>query len=216
MPIFSTHIKLAQELSKDFQVFDIGAYLFGAIYPDTRIATGVDRGLLHDAALIANKDFINSGDFQKGWVAHLIIDEAFNNLVSGYVEHLKNEPGFDLDKYVKAIKIVGDIIDSSKIDLIDFLQKIKGKKVNYFNEDLLLIDRYVDTYANSYAKKFDEDLYFIKRKELNIDKDPEVVKSIYKNILAAESEKIEKLFEIDLIGEIKKNWLPEVMRLLKA
>ena len=51
MAFTATHIKFALDFKDKYDIKDLSHYLSGAIYPDSRYVTGIDRNLTHNSDL---------------------------------------------------------------------------------------------------------------------------------------------------------------------
>jgi hypothetical protein len=67
-----THIRYAVDTSRDQNIKDWDAYISGALYPDSRYVTGVDRRLTHRLENMPPRK--KWDDFHRGWAAHIICD----------------------------------------------------------------------------------------------------------------------------------------------
>lgn len=75
MAMEATHVRFARDLSERLGVLDFVAYYSGAVYPDSRYATGIPRTATHNDSLCPQDPFQHGlGDFEKGWATHLIYD----------------------------------------------------------------------------------------------------------------------------------------------
>ncbi len=73
----ATHVRFARDLAVRLLVTDRAAYYSGAVYPDSRYATGIPRTATHNDALCPQDPFQHGlGDFEKGWATHLAYDQA--------------------------------------------------------------------------------------------------------------------------------------------
>ena len=57
MGLEATHIRFALDLKEDLDAKDLNKYLSGAIYPDSRHVTKLERKVTHNFDLVVNKDF---------------------------------------------------------------------------------------------------------------------------------------------------------------
>lgn len=116
MSLIATHIRFALDTKNKYQIQDIGEYLSGAIYPDSRYVTGIDRSLTH------NEDFLLPGfasdDFHQGWQTHIICDMAFDRAKREIFTELDFGLDHSDDDWINssAIKILSDIADLKKIN----------------------------------------------------------------------------------------------------
>jgi hypothetical protein len=74
MALEGTHVRFALDLMPLLKIDDIGAYCAGAVYPDTRYVTRVDRGVTHGPDCPHDPFAEGLSDFQRGWASHLLYD----------------------------------------------------------------------------------------------------------------------------------------------
>jgi len=74
MAMQATHVLFARDLAKFLEVKDQNAYYSGAIYPDTRYATKIDRNLTHGVPAPQDPFAIGLTDFERGWATHNLYD----------------------------------------------------------------------------------------------------------------------------------------------
>jgi hypothetical protein len=74
MALEGTHVRFALDLLPMLKIDDIGAYCAGAVYPDTRYVTRVDRNVTHGADCPHDPFAEGLTDFQRGWATHLLYD----------------------------------------------------------------------------------------------------------------------------------------------
>jgi len=69
-----THVRFAKQLKERLEICDENAYYAGAIYPDSRYITHIERTRTHGE--FCPQDIFASGltDFEKGWATHLVYD----------------------------------------------------------------------------------------------------------------------------------------------
>lgn len=84
MALEATHIRFAFDLKAIYGVQDIERYISGAIYPDSRYITGVDRLITHPEHY-RDWDLKNINDFQKGWFAHLLADDIQREIIKEFL-----------------------------------------------------------------------------------------------------------------------------------
>jgi hypothetical protein len=124
MPLSASHIKFALDQIDYFKPNDLDKYLEGAIYPDSRYLSGLDRSKTHDYDFWLEK-FWHDNDFKKGWASHNISDKAYLNGIREifplWVD--LNEEWVKIENC--AVKIVGDIAVLGSLDIIDKLDIIK-------------------------------------------------------------------------------------------
>lgn len=74
MAMEMTHVRFALELISDLDVQDRGAYLSGAVYPDSRYYTHIERDKTHGDHVPVDPFNRELTDFQKGWATHIFYD----------------------------------------------------------------------------------------------------------------------------------------------
>jgi hypothetical protein len=123
MSLEATHIRFALELKDKYKIQDMGKYISGTIYPDSRYITKIERKLTH------NDDILNPSfaidDFRKGWQAHQICDSIQNYERKKMFPELflKECDGWTEDFHViaTAIKIIQDMDDMQHFPIQDYL-----------------------------------------------------------------------------------------------
>ncbi|MFA6099586.1 MAG: hypothetical protein WC750_01750 [Patescibacteria group bacterium] len=75
MALEATHMRFALDLKDRYQVKDLDKYISGAVYPDSRYITKIDRKLTHPVDYM-EWDILSLDDFKKGWHTHLVCDYA--------------------------------------------------------------------------------------------------------------------------------------------
>jgi hypothetical protein len=78
MPLSASHIKFALDQVDYFKPDDLGKYLEGAIYPDSRYLSGLERSKTHSHDFWL-EEFWRDDDFKKGWASHNLSDRAYVN-----------------------------------------------------------------------------------------------------------------------------------------
>lgn len=161
MALEATHLRFALELKKKFGVMDLGKYILGTSYPDSRYMTGIDRELTHNNSILTKK-FSIENDFKKGWQVHQICDliqyKSFLNkvtLLSGFGKEWIE------DKWVHftAAKIVQDIIDRQAFDIKNYLVYLEHAE-NPNGEDLEKINRFNGALIEQYSHEISLDIYY--------------------------------------------------------
>ncbi|MEK7102418.1 MAG: hypothetical protein AAB912_02170, partial [Patescibacteria group bacterium] len=89
MPLEATHIKFALDVQDKYSVQDVGKYLSGTIYPDSRYVTKIDRALTHGDYLLSPDFAID--DFKRGWATHFVCDKLFNKITDKNFPEYFNE-----------------------------------------------------------------------------------------------------------------------------
>ena len=154
MALEATHIRFALDLKDVYKVKDLGKYLSGTIYPDSRYVTGIDRTLTHNDEIL-KADFA-SDDFKKGWQLHHICDIIQNKLREKFLPelHLTHSKLFHTREWylATAAKIIQDQFDMQLFDLHSQLSLLEYVQ-NPNNEDIETIQKYNQFVVNLYKGK---------------------------------------------------------------
>ena len=106
-----THVRFAQDLKEVLNVQDDAAYYAGAVYPDSRYSTNIDRSLTHGGNSPNNPFTPGLSDFEKGWATHLSYDRnahpRYVALSPWSIEQAQQ--GNQVWQFMSAIKIVEDL-----------------------------------------------------------------------------------------------------------
>ena len=93
MSFQSTHLHFADEIKNILLVKDLTRYFSGALYPDSRYITKIDRDKTHSDVKLSTGKIINlKDDFHKGWQAHLIYDQLGINKLKMITLEQKYKP----------------------------------------------------------------------------------------------------------------------------
>lgn len=144
MALEATHLRFALDVRDDYHVADLSRYLSGAIYPDSRYVSGVDRVLTHPKAF-SDIPLPTSDDFRKGWETHLIYDLLQGEVFSGMSESMRGgvRQGDDVWRERTACKIIQNEIDFDFLKIAEILPCI-GVIMTPFGERPELVKRYHD------------------------------------------------------------------------
>jgi len=135
MALEATHIRFALDVKDDHRVLDLGKYLSGTVYPDSRYVSGIDRRLTHPEDFL-NKAFIRNDDFLKGWAMHLLYDQIqYDVTKEKFPEIFEFETGQGSKRWIyhTALKILQDMDDITKFDiksvlpLLDYVENPNGE-----------------------------------------------------------------------------------------
>jgi len=154
MPLEATHIRFALDLQNKYQIKDIQQYISGAIYPDSRYITGIDRNLTHDDKFLLPE--FAQDDFHKGWQTHRICDLVYNIIVKTrlFIDlfpvsyNSYNEPEWVT---LTALKIIQDMDDMQSFNIQQYLPYLdyppnpnqeQIEEIKKYNQ--LMIDLYKD------------------------------------------------------------------------
>jgi hypothetical protein len=86
MALPATHIRFAAVIAKRLAVTDMGAYLSGTLYPDSRWVTGIDRQQTHGRRCL-DPGFA-CDDFTAGWHIHCLCDCIQGDIHGGLLDGL--------------------------------------------------------------------------------------------------------------------------------
>lgn len=154
MSLEATHIRFALDLKDSYEVRDMKKYLSGAIYPDSRYITKIDRHLTHDKGF-TKESFYKDDDFKKGWSSHLLCDranvEAILKIFPDLFEGLETEIVGGNKNWVMrtAIKVLQDVADAEALgiknyrEFIDHIETPNG-------EDPELMKKYAQIFIDKY------------------------------------------------------------------
>src|SRR5690242_13526073 len=124
MALEATHIRYALDVKDKYEVRDIEKYVSGAIYPDSRYITKIDRHLTHPEDFMS-WDVLELEDFRKGWYVHLLYDA-----IQGKVFRIKFPEIVATDilahgdeQWIKrtALKVLQDLDDVKNFDIVTYL-----------------------------------------------------------------------------------------------
>lgn len=156
MALEATHIRFALDLKDEYKIKDIGKYIRGTVYPDSRYVSKIDRRLTHNEEIL--KSQFREDDFKKGWQVHQVCDLVQNEMMKKDlgIEISFNSKDFNEKEWIIAssIKIIQDMNDLKSFDLQNYLKhfeeaenpnKEKIEDVKKFNNSLM------DLYRNKEA-----------------------------------------------------------------
>lgn len=135
MALEATHIRFALDLKDKYRVTELDKYLSGAIYPDSRYVTGIDRNLTHSDAFTHEAFYLND-DFKKGWAAHLLCDKIQYEVTKELLPQIFiGTKGQGSETWIAhtAVKIILDLDDCKKFDVkkylpfLDYIQTPNGE-----------------------------------------------------------------------------------------
>lgn len=147
MALEATHIRFALDLKDKYQVKDVAQYVAGAIYPDSRYFSGLDRILTHPTDFM-DWHWDEADDFKKGWFVHLLADRIqWLVIKEDLPDILEGKYGQGSEVWIKhtAIKILQDLDDANKFDIkqcfpyLKFITNPNGEdadKIKAYHESL--------------------------------------------------------------------------------
>ena len=106
-----THVRFAYDLKDDLQIKDENAYYCGAIYPDSRYLTGIDRNKTHGDSITRDPFTEGLSDFEKGWSTHLLYDWEASPLYRALTKEPDRFPSDFDDQWILicALKLLEDM-----------------------------------------------------------------------------------------------------------
>lgn len=178
-----THIRFARDLKSRLHIRDESAYYAGAIYPDSRYVTKIDRHLTHGGSSPQDPFIGGLSDFEKGWATHLTYDRLAHlqyTALSPWPNE-KIEQGNRIWRFISAAKVVEDMQSYQAMngDIRIILE------INFFdrpnNEDLAVLKAYTDIQRTLYQQPPNLDNYrdFLLTLSLNI----EVISGVMKYVV---------------------------------
>jgi len=169
MSLEATHIRFAVDQKDKYNIKDLGLYILGSIYPDSRYISKIDRKLTHNKHALS--DSFLTDDFKKGWQSHCIFDNEYSKMVKELFPELFVNIS-DADEWIisTAIKIVADIFDMRSFNIQSFLPYLDDTR-NPNNEDIDKIHQYNQLIKNAYEDNVSltVDDYVVILKEFGID-----------------------------------------------
>lgn len=110
MAMEATHVRFARDLAERLGVSDFAAYYSGAVYPDSRYATGIPRTATHNDPLCPQDPFQHGlGDFEKGWATHLLYDHESMMARRSALTMVSEELRKDDWAFFTSVKLVEDM-----------------------------------------------------------------------------------------------------------
>lgn len=115
MALPATHIRFAASIAAEHVIGDMGDYLSGTLYPDSRWLTGVDRKQTH-ARRFLDPAFPTDA-FTLGWHVHCVCDRIQSKLHEQLLDGLPDLTAEERWILFSAAKVVQDMYDAELIDL---------------------------------------------------------------------------------------------------
>lgn len=154
MALEATHIRFALDLKEKYQVKDLDKFISGAIYPDSRYITKIDRVLTHPKDYM-DWDVLSLDDFKKGWHSHLVCDkiqwQVFKEKRPDIFEGEINKGSLVWVRHT-ALKVLQDLDDARHFNLLSNLGHLDYTE-NPNNEDIALLKRYNQIFVYWYGKQ---------------------------------------------------------------
>lgn len=149
----ATHLRFAHDLKPHLDIQGDRAYYTGAVYPDSRYVTGIERDLTHKKDVPGDPFTSGLSDFEKGWATHLLYDTAQGELLT--VLNLRmEERGRQKGawQYFTAMKLIEDMKSvevfralSETIDMLTFQEAPLGEDKEALDEYLGIIRELYET-----------------------------------------------------------------------
>ncbi len=193
MALPATHIKFAAQREADLNIEDKSKYYSGTLYPDTRYATGIDRGKTHFSELLpADK---HENDFNKGWAVHQLCDEQQAEIVHDIFSDL-DPVGKSQQWWTRfsAIKAAHDMYDMREFEMENYLEYLDFVQPQFENESEAKIEQYYNTVSDAYSDYKIPETYNKILEILTIeDEIGKKANEMATKILAEEKEKLQKI-----------------------
>ena len=213
MSLEATHIRFAIDLQEEYKIKDIEQYISGAIYPDSRYVTGINRELTHSDSFLLPE--FASDDFKAGWQTHQICDLVYNDVRRKLFVDLfpisydsYNEQEWILST---ALKIIQDMDDMQAFDIKKYLKFLKYSR-NPNGESIAGVENYnnimITLYKNKEVTTIEDNINMwlalgpeaslcaqVRVKTEEFLKDPAIlmrIKSIYKEMMRSYREVVSK------------------------
>jgi hypothetical protein len=120
---------------------DLGKYVSGALYPDTRYLSGLKRALTHDRVAFMGRTALT--DFEKGWLSHILGDEIFQLVLEERFGDLIlfEEPG-ERWPVVMALRILQDLEDFLSFDIQSVLPSLDYYELHFREDERRVVEYY--------------------------------------------------------------------------
>ncbi|MDD3007170.1 MAG: hypothetical protein PHX30_06365 [Candidatus Pacebacteria bacterium] len=139
MSLEATHIRFALAIKEDLRVLDLEKYVAGAIYPDTRYLTGVNRALTHDFGYFTGGKKLT--DFEKGWLVHIVGDKVFYEVIDDKFSELVLSEGYqERWPIISAIKIIQDIADFLSFDFQSVSDYLDYYEIHFHEDERRVVE----------------------------------------------------------------------------
>lgn len=154
MSLEATHIRFALDLQNKYKIKDIDQYISGAIYPDSRYVTGINRELTHDDRFLL-PEFVTD-DFKAGWQTHQICDLVYNAVRKRLFVDLfpVSYDSYNEQEWIlsTAMKIIQDMDDMQAFDIQKYLKFLEYSH-NPNSEDITEVKNYNNIMISLYKNK---------------------------------------------------------------
>jgi len=154
MSLEATHIRFALDLQNRYKIENINKYISGAVYPDSRYVTKIDRELTHDDKFLLSE--FATDDFRKGWQTHQICDVVYNLVRKKIFADLfpLSDDSYNEQEWIvsTALKIIQDIDDRQAFDIQKYLGCLEYA-YNPNGEDVTAVENYNNIMVQLYSNK---------------------------------------------------------------
>jgi len=152
MALEGTHIRIAIDVKNELGVKNIGQYVSGTIYPDSRYITGVKRSATHNLKMFDGENYVD--DFQKGWHMHLLCDKIQHATMHELIPDILicDEENKEWWATITAIKTAQDISDLKHFNIQEYLPYLEYAE-NPNGEDIKKVREYNMAVQNLYSNK---------------------------------------------------------------
>ncbi len=154
MALQATHIRFAIEMKDKCPPSDLGEFIAGTVYPDSRYITNTPREVTHPENFM-EWDLGEADDFKKGWFLHLLCDEVQGEAALELFPHVFSKDGRQYDEgWIKytAVKILQDFHELQYFDLKPYLPYLKRVR-NPNGEDIEKIKWHNQIFLDMYAEQ---------------------------------------------------------------
>jgi hypothetical protein len=152
MALEGTHIRFAAAFAEKLVVQNIGTYISGTVYPDSRYLTGALREATHPKDLTL--ETAGDDDFKKGWYMHLLCDnltrEVYFEWFGEFLSGSEIRGGNPVWVETTALKVLQDIEDVQKFSITDYLPYLDYVE-NPNGKDIAPIKRFNTLLQEMYA-----------------------------------------------------------------
>jgi len=154
MSLEATHIRFALDLQNEYKIENIEQYISGAIYPDSRYVTGINRELTHSDRFLLPE--FATDDFKAGWQTHQICDLVYNDVRRKLFVDLFpiSYDSYNEQEWIvsTALKIIQDMDDMQAFDIKKYLKFLKYSR-NPNGESIAGVENYNNIMINLYKDK---------------------------------------------------------------
>jgi len=150
-----THVRFANDLKEKLQVHDESAYYAGAIYPDSRYITGIDRAKTHGASSPQDPFASGLSDFEKGWATHLLYDRLGHPYYFALDSYDESDvaQGNHVWQFISAAKVVEDMLSYKKMGELAKVMLSITFPVHPNDEDVAGMKRYCAIQKDLYLQE---------------------------------------------------------------